>query len=53
MYDHVEKRLQEKGVSAGLPHPEHFDDGLPEMLAEAQALTRQYEQQQGIELKII
>jgi len=28
IYEHIERRLREKGASPGMPHPNHMDDGI-------------------------
>lgn len=35
IYEHVEKRLAEKGVAAASPHPEHMTDGMPSVVEDA------------------
>lgn len=39
MYEHIEKRLQERGITAALPHPDHLHDGLPSLVEEARILS--------------
>ena len=40
MYEHIERRLAEKGVASALPHPEHMTDKCPEMFKEAEDAAR-------------
>ncbi len=39
IFEHIEKRLLERGIEKGEPHPEHMDDGMTLLIEEAKRLA--------------